>query len=173
MSPREKKTTSNDEIRRRARSDFVYRRLTGATISAAYGISEVTFARWKKKAKENGDDWDMARTAAVMAGEGADVVASIVLEEFMLQAQNLVHDIKNGGLGIEEKVKLMASLADSMTKMASASSKLAPKLSELGVAQSVVEELIDFVRDKFPHHIDVVQELLGPFADHIAQRFAP
>lgn len=171
MSPRN--STTNDDIRRRARSDFVYRRLTGATIAAAYGISEVTFARWKKKAKENGDDWDMARTAAVMAGEGADVVSSIVLEEFMLQAQHMVHDIKNGGLDIESKVKLMASLADSMTKMAAAASKLAPKISELGVAQAVVEELVDFVRDRFPHHIEVVQELLGPFADHIAQRFAP
>lgn len=164
---------NNDDIRRRARSDYIYRRLTGATISAAYGISEVTFGRWKKKAKEIGDDWDMARTAAVMAGEGPDVISSLVLEEFMLQAQQLLHEIKNGEHDVETKVKLMASLADSTTKMVSSASRLAPKISELGVAQAIVEELVAFVREKFPHHIETVQELLGPFADHIAQKFAP
>lgn len=162
---------SNDEIRRRARSDYVFRRLTAATIAAAYGVSEVTVGRWKKRAKEGGDDWDMARTAAVMSGQGGDVVTSIVLEEYMLQAQQLLHEIKAGQLDIEAKVKLMASLADSTTKMVAAASRAAPKLSELGVAQAVVEELVDFVREKFPHHIETIQELLGPFADHISQRF--
>lgn len=164
---------NNDEIRRRARSDYVFRRLTASTIAAAYGVSEVTVGRWKKKAKADGDDWDMARTAAVMSGQGGDVVTSIVLEEYMLQAQALLHQIKEGDLDVETKVKLMASLADATTKMVAAASRAAPKLSELGVAQAVVEELVDFVREKFPHHIEAVQELLGPFADHISLRFTP
>lgn len=164
---------NNDEIRRRARSDFVFRRLTASVIAAAYGVSEATIGRWKKQAKAGGDDWDMARTAAVMAGQGGDVVTSIVLEEYMLQAQHLLHEIKNGKLDVETKVRLMASLADSTTKMVAAASRAAPKLSELGVAQAVVEELVDFVREKLPHLTDAIQELLGPFADHISLRFAP
>ncbi|MGD9863044.1 MAG: DUF1804 family protein [Pseudodonghicola sp.] len=165
---------SNDDVRRRARSDYVYRRLTAATIAAAYGVSEVTIGRWKKKAKADGDDWDMARSASVIAGEGIETVVSSVLEEFMLQAHALMEEIKNGeGIGVAEKVKHMVSLADAMTKMTASAGRLAPRISELGVAQAVVEELLAFVRTQFPQHLDAIQEMLGPFGDLIAHKFAP
>lgn len=162
---------STDDIRRKARSDFVYRRMTAKTIATAYDISEATFGRWKKKAKEEGDDWDTARTASVVAGQGIEAVVSSVLEDFMLQAHALMEEIKGGGLAVDLKVKHMVALADAMTKMAASAGRFAPKVSELGVAQAVVQELIDFVRAEFPQHLDAIRELLEPFGDRLSKRF--
>lgn len=159
---------SNADIRRKARSDYIYRRMTGATIATAYGFSEATFGRWKKKAKEDGDDWDKARTASVLAGEGIETVISSVVEDFMLQAQSILEEIKDGDATPGEKVALLASLADAMTKMTSSARKLAPKISELGVAQDVMGHLLEFVREFFPQHSAVILEIIEPFGERLA-----
>lgn len=147
--------------------------MTAKTIAEAYGISEATFGRWKKKARDEGDDWDAARAASVIAGQGIEAVVSSVLEDFMLQAHALMEEIKGEGLAVDAKIKHMVALADAMTKMTASAGRLAPKLSELGVAQAVVQELIDFVREQFPHHLDTIRELLEPFGERLSKRFRP
>ncbi|MET3611754.1 alkylhydroperoxidase/carboxymuconolactone decarboxylase family protein YurZ [Rhizobium aquaticum] len=163
---------ANDmDVRRKARSDYVYRRMTQATIAMTLGISQATFGRWKKASKENGDDWDIARSASLMAGEGIETVVSSVVEDFMIMAQSLLDEIKNGELGLDQKVKHLVALADAMTKMTASAGKLAPKISELGVAQDVMQYLVEFVRENFPQHIAAILEIIEPFGEQLARRY--
>jgi hypothetical protein len=157
-----------DDARRKARGDYIYRRMTGATIALAYGISEATFGRWKKAAKDDGDDWDKARTASVIAGEGLETVVSSVVEDFMIMAQALLDDIRDGNLDTSTKVQHLVALADAMTKMTSSARKLAPKISELGVAQDVMGHLLEFVRQHFPQHAAAILEIIEPFGERLA-----
>lgn len=159
-------------MRRKARSDYVYRRMTGATISMALGISQATFGRWKKAAKDAGDDWDIARSASIMAGEGIETVVSSVVEDFMIMAQSLLDEIKNGELSMEQKVKHLVALADAMTKMTASAGKLAPKISELGVAQDVMRHLLEFVQEHFPQHAPAILEIIEPFGERLAGLYA-
>ncbi len=163
---------NEQDLRRKARADYVYRRMTGATISLALGISQATFGRWKKAAKAAGDDWDIARTASVIAGEGIETVVSSVVEDFMIMAQSLLEEIKNGELTMDQKVKHLVALADAMTKMTASAGKLAPKISELGVAQDVMRHLLDFVRQHFPQHAVVILEIIEPFGERLAGLYA-
>ncbi|WP_288960030.1 DUF1804 family protein [uncultured Sulfitobacter sp.] len=160
---------NNEELKRKARSDYVFRRFTQATIAAAYGISEATVGRWKRAAKAQGDDWDRARTAHVIAGEGVEAVVSSVVEDFMMQAQSILDEIKSGNHSTTEKVAMLVSLSDAMTKMAASAKRFAPKVSELGVAQDVMSKLLDFVRDEFPHHASAILEIIEPFGEHLAE----
>lgn len=164
---------SDQDTRRKARADYVYRRMSAATISMTLSISAATFGRWKKAAKQAGDDWDMARSASVIAGEGIDTVVSSVVEDFVLMAQALLEEVKSEDLSLDQKIKHMVALGDAMVKVTASAGKLAPKISQLGVAQSVVQHLIEFVQQDFPQHISVVQEILIPFGDRIATAFAP
>ncbi|WP_226781850.1 DUF1804 family protein [Oceaniglobus trochenteri] len=163
---------TSDEKRRKARADYVYRRMNGATIAMAYGIHPSTFARWKKAALADGDNWDTARSASIIAGQGIETVVSSVVEDFMMMAQNLLEDIKNGEIEVELKVKHLVSLADAMTKMTSAAGKLAPKISELGVAQDVMHELLSFVQENFPQHAPAISEMIEPFAERLTKIYA-
>ncbi len=158
---------ASDDIRRKARADYVYRRMNGTTISSLYEIHPSTFARWKKQAKAEGDDWGLARSASLIAGEGIDAVVASVVEDFMMQAQALMNNIKTEDLTVEQRVKHLVSLADAMTKMTSAAGKLAPKISELGVAQDVIREMLDFVRKEYPHHATAILEILEPFGERL------
>ena len=161
-----------DDLRRKARSDYIYRRMNGATISLALGVSQATFGRWKKVAKAAGDDWDIARSASIIAGEGIETVVSSVVEDFMIMAQSLLDEIKNGQLSMDQKVKHLVALADAMTKMTAAAGKLAPKISELGVAQDVMRHLLDFVRQNFPQHAAAILEIIEPFGERLAGLYA-
>lgn len=163
---------NDQDLRRKARSDYIYRRMTGATISMALNISQATFGRWKKAAKAAGDDWDIARSASIIAGEGIETVVSSVVEDFMIMAQSLLDEIKNGDLTVDQKVKHLVALADAMTKMTASAGKLAPKISELGVAQDVMRHLLDFVRQNFPQHAAAILEIIEPFAERLAGIYA-
>ncbi|WP_323790116.1 DUF1804 family protein [Thalassovita sp.] len=161
----------NEDLRRKARSDYIFRRFTQSTIAAAYGISEATVGRWKKAAKAEGDDWDKARTAHVIAGEGVEAVVSTVVEDFMIQAQSILDEIKEGNHNVQEKVAMLVSLSDAMTKMAASAKRFAPKVSELGVAQDVMSKLLDFVREEFPHHAAAILEIIEPFGERLAEHY--
>lgn len=164
--------SARDEVKRKARSDYVYRRMMQSTIAAAYGISEATVGRWKKAAKEAGDDWDKARTAHVIAGEGVEVVVSSVVEDFMIQAQAILDEIRDGHHTTKEKVDMLVSISDAMTKMAAAAKRFAPKVSEFGVAQDVMAKLLDFVRENFPQHSAAILEIIEPFGERLAALYS-
>lgn len=158
-----------DDPRRKARSDYVHRRMMLSTIALSLGKSEATIGRWKKAARESGDDWDKARTAHVIAGEGLEVVVSSVVEDFMIQAQSILDEIKTGDHSTADKVTMLVQLSDSMTKMAASAKRFAPKVSELGVAQDVMAKLLDFVREEFPHHSGAILEIIEPFGERLSE----
>ncbi|WP_299165817.1 DUF1804 family protein [uncultured Tateyamaria sp.] len=159
--------------RRKIRSDYVNRRMAATTIATIHKISASTVGRMKKAAKADGDDWDIARTATVIAGEGLDVVVSTVVEDFMILAQGLLEEVKDEQVSNEDKIKHLINLSDATVKMTAAAARLAPKISELGVAQSVVQQLLEFVRENFPHHSNAILEIIEPFGDQLTARLAP
>ncbi len=61
-----------DDKKREARRQFVHDQQTAPMIAVTVGVSEATVRRWKRDAKQNGDNWDIARAAHVMAGEVGD-----------------------------------------------------------------------------------------------------
>lgn len=159
--------------RRKARLDYINRRMTLASIATVHGVSEATIGRWKRAAKDQGDDWDVARSAHALAGHGVEAVASSVIEDYFIQAQAVIAEIKNGALSPGEKVDLLSKLADATVKMSAAAKRFAPNISELGVAQDVIAKLLEFVRTEFPQHASVMLEILEPFSEGLVGAYAP
>lgn len=159
--------------RRKARLDYINRRMTLAAIAVVHGVSEATVGRWKKAARDQGDDWDVARSAHALAGHGVEAVASSVIEDYFIQAQAVIAEIKAGGLSPAEQVDLLSKLADATVKMSAAAKRFAPNISELGVAQDVIAKLLEFVRTEFPQHASVMLEILEPFGETLVGAYAP
>ena len=160
------------DIRRQARTDYIFKRKSLALLAVELNVSESTVRRWKQAARDAGDNWDTARAASMIAGEGLDAVVSVVVEEFMVLAQNLIEEIKAAGeQPVDLRVKQLTLLADSMNKMTASAAKLAPTISELGVAQDVISRLIDYVRSDFPQHAAAILEVLEPFGETLAEAY--
>ncbi|MCH2165923.1 MAG: DUF1804 family protein [Marinovum sp.] len=169
---------ADSDKRRQARSEYVYKRKTLAMIGLSVGVSSNTIGRWKRAAKAIGDDWDTARSAHMIAGEGLDAVITTVVEEFMIMAQAAIDDLKADALKnrddqmpIDKRISMMTSLADAMTKMTNSAGKLAPKISELGVAQDVIRRLMEFVKEHYPDHAHVILQIAEPFSDHLVEAY--
>lgn len=169
---------NDSDKKRQARNEYIYKRKTLAMIALGVGVATNTIARWKKAAKEIGDDWDTARAAHMIAGQGLDSVITTVVEEFMIMAQSAIEELKadalkdpNDRMGISDRIKMMTSLADAMNKMTVSAGKLAPKISELGVAQDVIGRMTEFVREHFPEHANVMLEILEPFGESLVEAY--
>ena len=143
------------------------------TIALLVGVSAATLRRWKHSAKEEGDDWDVARSAHLIAGQGFEAVISAVVEDVVVLAQSTIEAIKaDDNMPAESRVKLITSLSDSLNKMVSAAGRAAPKISELGVAQDVIQRLAVFVRENHAQHAIAFEEILEPFAVHLTDVYS-
>lgn len=161
------------ETRAKARSLYVHSRYSIPTIAVTLDISSGTVARWKTDARGQGDDWDIARSAATMAGEGFDKLVSEVVENFTVMFQATMEQIQQSEtMEPADKAKMMAALADSFNKMVNAAGRASPALSRLGIATEVLQRLAEFVREEFPAHREAFLDILEPFGLELAKAYA-
>ena len=158
------------DTRSKARKMYVQTRCAIPTISASLDVSEGTLRRWKGEAKHSGDDWDIARAAATMKGEGLETMVAAVIEDFTVMFQVTMEQVKEDSqIEPGAKVKLMASLSDSFNKMVLAAGRTAPKLNEMAIAMDVLKRMAEFIGGDFPQHGAAFEEILEPFGAEIVK----
>ncbi|MGD9610784.1 MAG: DUF1804 family protein [Desulfovibrionaceae bacterium] len=155
------------------RAAYIHERLPIEAAAAKTGVSPATAARWKRKAKVEGDDWDKLRAACLLAGDGVEAVARQMLADYVVQHKALMEAITaDADMPAAVKVSMLASLADSFNKTVSASKRVLPETSELATALSVLDKLGLFIRDHYPQHGAAFVEILEPFGAEIARAFS-
>ncbi|MGH1577718.1 DUF1804 family protein [Planktotalea sp.] len=161
------------QTRTKARALYVHSRLTIPAIAVNLDVAQGTVSRWKADARGYGDDWDIARSAATMEGEGFDKLVSDAVEGFTVMFQVTMEQIQQAtDMQPADKAKMMASLADSFNKMINSAGRAAPNLSKLGIATEVLQKLAEFVQGDFPKHQEAFLEILEPFGLEIAKAYA-
>ncbi|SMF85802.1 Protein of unknown function [Tistlia consotensis] len=160
------------EIRAKLRAAYVYDRLPLETAAEKCGVSYATARRWKSDAEAEGDDWERARSAARLAGDGIRQVTQMILDDYLTLHQATIEDVKAGSeIGPLQKAEVLSRLADAFTKTMSAVAKASPELGRLAVATELLQDLAGFVRNHFPHHAEALVEVLEPFAAEAARKY--
>lgn len=150
--------------RREARRRYVFDRQALPTIAIAIDVAEGTLRRWKRDAQQTGDDWDIARSANTVAGEGLDKLVTEVVQDYVIVHQATIEDLRaDKDLTAAEKAKILAGLADSFNKTVHAAGRVSPKISELGVAMDVLKRLGEFITREHPDLAAALLEVLEPF----------
>lgn len=161
------------ETRRALRGAFVHKMLPMEQAALEAGISLGTAVRWKREAKEQNDDWDKARSAAMLSGSGAEAVFSAVLNQFVTLFKSTLNALeKDENATPQVKAEALARLSDAYLKTKNAAEKGSPKLNKLAVAMDVLELLTDFIAAKYPQHAPAFIEILNPFGHHLTKEFA-
>ena len=153
------------------RAAYVHERLPLEIAAARAGVAPGTATRWKRKAKEAGEDWDKLRAACLLAGDGVEAVARQMLADYVVQHKTLMDAISTGDMPAAAKVDMLASLADSFNKTVAASKRVLPETSELATALSVLDKLALFIRERFPRHGVAFIEILEPFGEEILKLY--
>ncbi|MEC7470545.1 MAG: DUF1804 family protein, partial [Pseudomonadota bacterium] len=100
------------------RSTYVNEQQDLTVAAAEHGVSYGTARNWKKRAKDEGDDWDTARNALLLSQGGKKELLNQVLERFYIQSERIFESIeKTEQLKPQEMVDLMSKWADSMSKV--------------------------------------------------------
>lgn len=163
----------SENIRAKLRASYVYDRLPLERAAARLGVSTGTAGRWKKQAREAGDDWDKHRAANILAGGGVEDVARQMLSDYVIQHKAMMQTITDdAGIPAGHKVDMLASLADSFNKTVAASRRVLPETNELAVALETVTLLGAFIQESFPAHAVAFLEILEPFGAKLPGHFA-
>ncbi|RUI34558.1 DUF1804 family protein [Pseudomonas aeruginosa] len=158
------------ETRDGLRRAYVFERQSLEVAAAMFGVSYGTARRWKQQAEAEGDDWDKAQAAQLMAGGGLEHVARQVLTGLVTQFQATMEAIQaDNEIQPAVKVQLLASLAGAYNKTVSSSKKVLPETSALATAMEVLQRLASFIRERFPQHAQAFAEVLEPFGEVIAK----
>ncbi len=155
-----------------ARSAYVYDALNLESVARKTNIPLSTIRRWKDAARENGDDWDRARAAARLSGEGAEAVTAAVMEDFVLLFQSTLEDVKNSrDIKPLDKAEVLSRISDAYAKTMNAVTKGNPKLDKLSFAADLLRDLVQFIQTNYPQHAAAMEEVLLPFGESIGKRY--
>lgn len=141
--------------------------LSGAAVTA--GVSYDSAREWAAKAKELGDDWDVARAAYRVSDQGIDDLNKQLVEDFARQVIVTTRELETAqGIKASEKAQLLAQLADAYSKFSKSFSRLNPQYSGLSVALDTLKTIAEFLKANDPDtlralqpHIDAIGGILG------------
>ena len=126
---------------------------------------------WKKKAKADGDDWDLHRQATRMASGGLGDLTTEVLEDFAIQFKQVMEDLRNdSGLSALSRADTLAKLSDAYIKTINAASKSHAGLNHLAAALEVLEDLAMFIQTTYPEFSESFLEILEPFGSELSKK---
>ena len=155
-----------------ARASYVYEALNLEEISRRLSIPKTTITRWKKAAKNKGDDWDKARAASRLSGQGAEAVTVAVLEDFVLLFQSTLTGVKaDKDISPMEKAEVISRLADAYTKTMNSVAKGSPKLDKLSFAADLLRDLVQYIQQNYPQHATAMEQVLVPFGEDLGKRY--
>lgn len=143
------------------RSMYVFRRLSLEQAALHCGVTKVTARRWKNRAKDAGDDWDAARSAAALGDAHFKDLSRKLLEDYLVQHQATIDMLRaDEGMDALKRATTLASLADSFGKTMAAFKRVTPELDKQAVQLDVLQRLADFVRERMPQHVGALVEIL-------------
>ncbi len=161
------------EARTTLRAAYVDERRAIEDAAARAAVPLGTAQRWKREARQDGDDWDKCRAAAQLAGDSRGLLVQTLLEDYIQLHQTtqraLGSEIENDPLKAAEA---LSRLADAFTKVMAAVGKASPELSALALMADFIAELIRFTNNHHPAESAALLTVLEPFGDHLAKKYA-
>lgn len=155
------------------RNSYVFEALGLEASANKHNIPFGTCAKWRKQAALEGDDWDKARAAAHMAGEGIETLSQMMLSTFVTLYHTIVEQInEDKNMKGDVKAEALSRMSDAYHKTVAATTRGAPKLARLSIALELVEMLMGFVVAEFPQHGAAIIEILEKFEPTVRTKYA-
>lgn len=159
----------DDQVRRAVIDSFVHDELAIEAAAAAHGVPAATAKRWKQEERKAGRDWDVmrerARRVREATGGGIEAGAMSIFSLIMQQTFATLEAIKQTpDMPAVDQTKLLASLADSQTKMASVMKKYMPDVDKAAVALDAIKRLAAHTLEHAPEHLAALAVILAGFA---------
>ena len=162
-----------NEKRAQLRGLYIFHRMPIETACMKVKVPPSTANRWKREARDAGDDWDSLRTASALGDENFTNLGKQLLEEYLVQHQATMDVLKQDKkLTALQRAEILASMSDAFNKTMNSFRRLAPELNRQAVGLDVLKRLADFTRAKHPKHLQALIEIMEPFGEELAKAYA-
>lgn len=129
--------------RKKVRAGYV-RGLALTVAAEEAGVPYNTCRTWKRQAYEDGDDWDVARSAHRMTKSSLEQMANEVLGELAQEFTATLRVLKaDKAMKAEARARVMVQLMDGYNKSMAAAARASPGTNRLAVAMDVIKHLTD------------------------------
>jgi hypothetical protein len=136
------------------------------------GVSLATIRQWKAKARQAGDDWDVARQAAVIAQGGMGDMTGRILDDFALQFKRTIDDLEKATeMPPLSRADALVKLSDSYVKIMRAAAGSNTGRAKLAAALEMLELYSDFIQTRFPALASSFVETVEPFGEWLSKRY--
>lgn len=158
--------------------------------AAQAGVGFETARKWKRKAKDAGDDWDRFRAASLLSEGGLEEVLRSALKLAINQSNATFEMIENlkppefPGVDADpeqyaaygeamaryalQRVQATTSLADALNKMGSLVKRLMPETDALAIQLQTLKAFAAFVATRFPAALPALAEPLEAFGREVS-----
>ncbi len=143
--------------------------LNGAAVAG--GVSYDTARDWKARAKSKGDDWDTARAAYRISGQGIDDLNQQLVEDFARQVITTTRELEAATIPAADKATMLAQLADAYAKFSKAFARVNPAYSGLAVALDTLRTIADHLRVADPAALRALQPHLEDVGAVLGARY--
>jgi hypothetical protein len=144
------------------------------TAAEACDVPYNTARNWKRAAKDQGDDWDVARRAKELSRGGVAEMTGQIMEDLVEQfAATMQLMRETEGMQPMDKANILLKLSDAYVKTMAAAARGNPKLDRLSVAMDVLRELAEFIADQFPDLRDKFLDVAESFGPEVVAKFGP
>lgn len=152
------------------RKSYIFDRLPLERCADLHKVSPQTVRRWKKEAKQAGDDWEKVRAAHTL--NELDESGREILTEFALEFKNTMQIVKEDkDLNSQQRVALLVGLADGFNKTVNSGKKLVPQVSQLAAALKTVKLFSEHIATHKPELLQEFIALLDSFGEVLEREF--
>ena len=142
------------------------------TAAEICGVPYSTARNWKRKAAEEGDDWDIARNAKMISSGGIEQFTGSILYDLAEQFEATIKGMQEAkDLKPQDRANMVLKLSDAYVKAMAAAGRGNPKLNRLSVATEVIKEFNSYVVSKFPAHRSAFIDMLQGFGEVLTKKF--
>lgn len=144
--------------------------LNGAAVTC--GVSYDTARDWKTRAKSKGDDWDTARAAYRISGQGMDDLNKQLVEDFARQVITTTRELEAATIPAADKATLLAQLADAYAKFSKSFARVNPQYSGLSVALDTLKTIAEHLKVRDPAALRALQPHIEDVGAILGKRYA-
>lgn len=136
------------------------------------GIAYNTARNWKRKAGDEGDDWDVARHAKRLSKGSVSDLTGEILESMVEQFAATTKAMQNTeGMPPMQKAEILLKLSDAYVKTMAAAARGNPRLDRLSMAMDLLRELSAYVAEHFPQLREPFLELIESFGPEVVRLY--
>ncbi|KAF1366478.1 DUF1804 family protein [Yokenella regensburgei] len=166
-------------VRDAVRRDYIAQGIPPEVLGPMHGVSVASVIRWRREARDNGDDWDKQRAARRLSSGVPEDITRDLLMAFIEHHQYAMDQLRKAregadgqtALSADDYVSLLAKLQDGFNKMIAASKRILPETDRLIVAAGVVEDFAAFLSEKHPALMAGFLDVLPEFQQIVEKKY--